>query len=731
MSLSTYDRSLDERDLPGYYCPECTAIRFAGEPLCSGCDATRPDGGWRPLSESKDSYLGCVVDERYLITKREAEGGSAIVYRAESLEDGRPVAVKVARVVEPGGEIEERIRERMAREVRAVQMLDNPHIVPIYEFIELNDGPAAIVMEYVAGETAEKHVETHGPMSVSRAAEISRQVAEGLAIAHEVGLVHRDIKPANIMVSSGTHGKDSAFILDFGIVRIRASSGLTDGFVGTPLYASPEQVQMEELDARSDVYSLGASLFYMLTGRPPFDYEETMDVMRAQIEASAPRASERCPTGEVPAELDDLVDRMLRKDPAKRPADLRAVIPSLKRLAESTKDEEVEIRGNQKEDPAGTIPGLQMSRLTDFDAEREDAAEQRAAGNVAHRRPSASPGQRAASSSEFTPVAQGTSEYEPIGDSRESVGFDDEDAAEQTLRGVQALGDRGQSRQLSAENSVAFWPEDDESEAATTAQSASTLSPSPDPGRVMSVVTRDGERFAFNDTTHRLWYTESADASAALLSEHDSAIIDLAIGEAYIWVALSDGNLEQISCAEGNRELCYSTPRRTSASAVAASPDGSLVVAGMRTGDVIVGSVEGSWTTPLSFDQVRSVAAAADGGRFVVGRKNGVVEIYDAANHEKLTEIEYDGDVDKTAMSPEGQLVAVVGRGGAVSVHLAQSGRQIAEFEPETFSPKSLFFSDGSDLRGVSTDEESVTVFDCARDEVVVRILQRETVGAY
>src|SRR5262249_52442683 len=154
---------------------------------------------------------------------------------------------------------------------RAVAGLVHDHTVPVYAVVNPVDGPPYLVMQYVEGPTLRQRIQAEGPLPPREAAEISRQVAEGLGAAHRANLIHRDIKPANIILDRAT---GRARIMDFGLVRVTSLPGGTthEGtLLGTPDYMSPEQIrEPERIDARSDIYSLGVTLYEMLTGQIPF-----------------------------------------------------------------------------------------------------------------------------------------------------------------------------------------------------------------------------------------------------------------------------------------------------------------------------------------------------------------------------------------------------------------------------------------------------------------------------
>jgi eukaryotic-like serine/threonine-protein kinase len=246
-------------------------------------------------------------------------GGMGEVYLAEHMLLKRPCAVKLIRA---GCATNPRALERFEREVRLTATLSHPNIVEIYDYGRAEDGTYYYVMEYLSGLSLTELVDRHGVLSPGRVVYLLRQVCEALGEAHAAGLIHRDLKPSNIFAARRGGTGDVAKLLDFGLVLSRAGSDSAhlsgEGKVlGTPLYMSPEQVRGgRELDGRSDLYSLGAVAYYLLTGRPPFDGEDGIGVMIAH--AHDPVAPPSRGRADVPEDLEGVVLRCLTKDPAER-----------------------------------------------------------------------------------------------------------------------------------------------------------------------------------------------------------------------------------------------------------------------------------------------------------------------------------------------------------------------------------------------------------------------------
>ena len=218
----------------------------------------------------------------YRIIEQLGQGGMATVFKAYHPALDRYVAIKV---LHPAFKEDPNFLARFQREARIVAKLEHPHIVPVYDFSE-HKGMAYLVMRYVEGETLKAHLEGE-PLPPERILEILQPVAEALAYAHEQEVLHRDIKPSNVMLTP----EGGIFLTDFGLARMAQSGESTlsqDMMIGTPQYMSPEQAKGEEVDERTDIYSLGVVLFEMLTGRVPFSADTPYAVIHDHIYTPLP-----------------------------------------------------------------------------------------------------------------------------------------------------------------------------------------------------------------------------------------------------------------------------------------------------------------------------------------------------------------------------------------------------------------------------------------------------------
>jgi hypothetical protein len=232
-------------------------------------------------------------------------GGMGVVYRALDVDLERAVAVKV---IAPAFADDDAFRRRFIAESRIAASLDHPNVIPIYRAGE-EDGVLFQVMRFVDGEDLRAVLADSGPLDPERAVRILAQVAAALDAAHAGGLVHRDVKPANILLGA----RDHVYLTDFGLSkRTGTDDTRTAHLVGTVNYVAPEQIRGQALDARSDVYALGAVLFQMLTGRVPFPADSDEAKMWAHLSEPPPRAGESRP--ELPRALDDVIATAMSKD---------------------------------------------------------------------------------------------------------------------------------------------------------------------------------------------------------------------------------------------------------------------------------------------------------------------------------------------------------------------------------------------------------------------------------
>jgi serine/threonine protein kinase len=281
-----------------YDCSHCGCkIDVSGLPAFTQVEC--PDCG---AIETVPARLG-----NFLLLRLLGLGGMGGVYYARDTALGRDVAIKV--MLQSLGD-DAKFIETFRKEAQAVAKLNHPNIAQIYSFGQ-EKGQPYIVMELVSGERVDDMLESEGGIPVPLAMKIGLEVAEGLSAADEAGLVHGDIKPENILLDTKGHAK----LVDFGLATV-AHAAASDGIWGTPYYIAPEKIRRQKVDARADIYSLGATLFHMITGNPPFEGETPVEVVKARLEQPPPDIKELYP--DIPDKAADVIMRMLAVDRTER-----------------------------------------------------------------------------------------------------------------------------------------------------------------------------------------------------------------------------------------------------------------------------------------------------------------------------------------------------------------------------------------------------------------------------
>jgi urea transport system substrate-binding protein len=301
--------------------PGDTAAQAGASPDETGAPAEYASFLAEPLSLGELGWLA-----HYRVLKLLGRGGMGMVFEAEDVHLRRVVALKV---ILPEYAAHPAARERFLREARAGAALKSDHVVTVYQVGQDRDTPF-LAMELLQGQTLEDRLLQGGPLPVPEALRIGREISAGLAAAHAQGVVHRDVKPSNVWLEAPT---GRVKLLDFGLARAAGpKSDLTriGDPVGTPEFMSPEQARGEQVDARSDLFSLGAVLYAVCSGHKPFTGNSVMAVLTALAVGTPRPLRELNPA--VPAELEGLVGRLLAKDPADRPGSAEEVRAALEAI---------------------------------------------------------------------------------------------------------------------------------------------------------------------------------------------------------------------------------------------------------------------------------------------------------------------------------------------------------------------------------------------------------------
>lgn len=310
-------------------CPTCQAGYPTNFAVC-------PQDG-TPLVEVGLWSPGSVIRGKYRILNKIGQGGMGAVYKAlhVTFDELRAIKVISAELIH-----DQLFVKRFQHEAVITRKLQHPNAVRVDDIDEAEDGRPFIVMEYIEGQSLRKLIEEQGAMPVDRACSVIKQAAEALDAAHRLGMIHRDIKPDNIVLIQTPEG-EQAKVLDFGIAKIKeGGSGETGGMtltgtgvvIGTPQYMSPEQAmgkRGDQLDGRSDLYSLGIVMYQTLTGELPFKADTTMEMLIAHLQQPAPNVRAVRPELHIPDPIAQIVMRLLEKKPEHRPRTARALIEEI------------------------------------------------------------------------------------------------------------------------------------------------------------------------------------------------------------------------------------------------------------------------------------------------------------------------------------------------------------------------------------------------------------------
>jgi serine/threonine protein kinase len=274
---------------------------------------------------------------RYDIDKIIGSGGMGIVLKAHDSELNRPIAIKL---LAPHLSHVGAARERFAREGRAAAAVVHEHVVAIYN-VEADGALPFLIMQYVPGRSLQARVDDDGPLGVEEILRIGLQAAAGLSAAHAQGLVHRDVKPSNILLEDTV---ERAVLTDFGLARAMDDASLTQTGIlaGTPHYMSPEQATGVEIDARSDLFSLGAVLYFMASGHPPFRAGGALAVLHRICQEKHRPVWQW--NNEIPDELSEIIDRLLEKKPGRRFASAEEVRQQLAQVLSHVQQHGVSLR---------------------------------------------------------------------------------------------------------------------------------------------------------------------------------------------------------------------------------------------------------------------------------------------------------------------------------------------------------------------------------------------------
>jgi eukaryotic-like serine/threonine-protein kinase len=354
-----------------------------------------PAQAQRLASQAPDPLIGRVINDRYRIINTIARGGMGKVYRAEQQPLGRLVALKV---LNPSytGDHDPEFHKRFFLEASIASKLTHPNTVTIFDYGKTDDDIYYIAMELLEGRTLHRVLREEGPLQSDRVMHIGRQICRSLREAHGLGVIHRDLKPANIYLVHHGDERDVVKVLDFGLVKNLEDKGeeltQTGLFMGSPKYMSPEQIRGERCDARVDVYGLGVILYEMLTGKVPFDRQNSVNILMAHIQEEVPSILEMNPSVRVSPSLEAVVRKCMAKSPDARFMTMDEVLTALKQVSGLTHTMSGELRaidladlsrsvelplhpslGSRSELPSGVITAVDSSTFSKLPSMRAPA----------------------------------------------------------------------------------------------------------------------------------------------------------------------------------------------------------------------------------------------------------------------------------------------------------------------------------------------------------------------
>jgi eukaryotic-like serine/threonine-protein kinase len=290
----------------------------------------------RASAPGPDPLIGRIVNDRYRIIGVIARGGMGKVYRAEQQPLGRLVALKVLTPNYTGDNNPE-FHKRFFLEASIASKLTHPNTVTIFDYGKTDDDIYYIAMELLEGRTLHRLLREEAPLTAERTMHIARQICRSLREAHNHGVIHRDLKPANVFLLHHGDERDVVKVLDFGLVKNLedTSEELTQAglFMGSPKYMSPEQIRGERCDGRVDIYALGAMMFEMLTGKVPFDRQNSVNILMAHIHEEVPALRVANGSVRVPPELESVVRKCMAKSADARYASMEDLLTALKQAS--------------------------------------------------------------------------------------------------------------------------------------------------------------------------------------------------------------------------------------------------------------------------------------------------------------------------------------------------------------------------------------------------------------
>jgi serine/threonine protein kinase/WD40 repeat protein len=675
----------------------------------------------------------------YRVLRLLGSGGMGLVFEAEDEQLRRRVALKVMR---PEVACKPTAKSRFLREARLAAALDHDHVVHIYQVGE-DRGVPFLTMQFLEGMSLEMLLKRGGRLKLAQVLRIGRQIAAGLAAAHERGLIHRDVKPGNVWIEKEHGGRVK--LLDFGLARsLDTGEPLTQSgaIVGTPAYMAPEQARGETVDARADLFSLGCVLYELTTGRRPFAGPNPMAILNSLALHTPP--APRQVDAEVPAALSELVMQLLEKDPAKRPASAREVEsrlavdeaarfgppPATKRAASSTKRRLLVAAGLLFLLGGGALLQQIIIRIYDKDGKQVGQATVPEHGSFS------------ATSAKPPPKEPDTRPAGPeIGAGRPATAFDAlrrEDIPPYELK-VAGGGDPKQAPpELAAvfgdsrfwhpggigclaftpdgktiisggagpQGSVRFWdPETGLEQRVFKSEGYGYSIALPQEGKMLAAIHKDPKTGWDGRSTGSLWDINTQQAVRTFPAS-------------FVATVSPDGKLLASSLESFNTKLSdvpTGKERRTLRGrwgrSLAFDPDGKLLAVGGAVLDVASGELR--YITGAA----ASAAFSPDGRMLATGADR--VQLWDAATGARKFKVPHEWHVTVVAISPDGKMLATGSNDGTVKVRVVASGKELRTLKAHSPGDLSLAFSpDGTILAtSLSCPDHKTRVWDLTTGE--------------
>lgn len=351
-------------------CPNCHAQLSDDAKFCGNCATPlTPEAAHQKPKTEEDEFVGKCIDNKYYIVKRMASGGMGVVYLAKQKGVGQEVAIKK---LHHQYYRDPQIVERFVNEARSYAKITHPNAVKLHDLLNV-DGQLCLVMEFVHGKTLTSYIEEGCVFTIRQIIDISLQLADALATAHQAGIIHRDLKTENVMLLETVKGRYSVKILDFGIAKMmdkpsgkhETQEGL---IVGTPEYMSPEQCYGKHIDHRVDIYAFGILMFAMISGKLPFVSDTALAMIQMQLNEPIPPCKR--PNGsETPKELEAIVRKCMAKNADDRYQNFADVITDLMCIQEG---KPIKLADVQDESPLSAEEIAQTHDISDSSSETDE-----------------------------------------------------------------------------------------------------------------------------------------------------------------------------------------------------------------------------------------------------------------------------------------------------------------------------------------------------------------------